>query len=330
MPPATRPRLGVMLRRETPPHELAARARQVEDLGFDEAWVVEDCFWTSGIAAAAVALAATRELPVGIGILPAVLRNPAVAAMELATLAGAWPGRLTAGFGHGVADWMRQVGAHPESPLAALEETVAAVRLLLDGARVTRRGRHVDLRDVALVFPPAEPVPLVLGVTGPRGLEAAGRAADGVVLPEGSTAAFVREAAARVGQARTAEDPLRVVVFAWLAVDEDGARARAALRPAIAAWIAGARGRPQLAACSFAAEAERLAAAAGPAAEQVPDAWVEELAVAGTPEACAAAVCELGAAGADTVVLVPPEGDPGPALRLARRALMLPAEGEPG
>jgi alkanesulfonate monooxygenase SsuD/methylene tetrahydromethanopterin reductase-like flavin-dependent oxidoreductase (luciferase family) len=319
-----------MLRRETPPAMLAPRARLVEELGFDAAWVVEDCFWTAGIAAAAVALAATDELGVGIGILPAVLRNPAVAAMELATLAGAWPGRLTAGFGHGVAEWMRQVGAHPESPLAALEETVAAVRLLLDGARVTRQGRHVDLRDVELVFPPAEPVPLVVGVTGPRGLEAAGRATDGVVLPEGSTAAFVREAVARVERARTAEGSPRVVVFAWLAVEDDGAQARAALRPAIAAWIAGAGGRPQLAACSFAAEAERLVAAGGPAAEQVPDAWVEELAVAGTPEACAAAVRALAAAGADTVVLVPPHGDPRPALRrLAQEALRPPAEDGP-
>jgi alkanesulfonate monooxygenase SsuD/methylene tetrahydromethanopterin reductase-like flavin-dependent oxidoreductase (luciferase family) len=63
----------------------------------------------------------------------------------------------------------------------------------------------------------------------------------------------------------------------------------------------------------------------------VPDAWVEELAVAGAPEACVAAVQELAAAGADTVVLVPPHGDPGPALRrFAQEALPEAAEGRPG
>lgn len=324
MPPAARPAVGVMLRREIPPDRLAARARLVEELGFDAAWVVEDCFWTSGIAAAAVALAATRELDVGIGILPAVLRNPALAAMELATLAGAFPGRLAAGFGHGVAEWMRQVGAHPESPLAALEETLAAAGDLLGGARVTREGRHVALRDVELVFPPAERVPLLAGVTGPRGLELAGRSADGVILPEGSAPAFVGAAAGRVRAARTAAGQPRVVVFAWLSIREDGAQARDALRPVVAGWIAGARGRPQLAACSFAAEAERRAAAGGPAPGDVPDAWVEELTVAGDPAACAAAVRRLADAGADAVVLVPPHEDAeGELRRFAAQALPL-------
>ena len=39
--------------------------------------------------------------------------------------------------------------------------------------------------------------------------------------------------------------------------------------------------------------------------EQVEDAWIDELAVAGTPEDCRIAVQRLGAAGADVVVLVP-------------------------
>jgi alkanesulfonate monooxygenase SsuD/methylene tetrahydromethanopterin reductase-like flavin-dependent oxidoreductase (luciferase family) len=298
-----------MLRRETPPAMLAPRARLVEELGFDAAWVVEDCFWTAGIAAAAVALAATDELGVGIGILPAVLRNPAVAAMELATLAGAFPERLTAGFGHGVAEWMHQVGAHPASPLAALEETMTAVGALLAGERVSRTGRHVALRDVELVFPSPAGVPLLAGVTGPRGLALAGRAGDGVILPEGSSPQFVRDAAEQVARARTAPGAPRVVVFAWLSVREDAARAREALRPVVAEWIARNHGRPQLAATSFAAQAE-VPAAGGPASAQVPDAWVDELTVAGDPAGCAAAVRRLADAGADAVVLVPPHEDP--------------------
>ena len=56
------------------------------------------------------ALAVTERLAVGIGILPAVARNPAITAMELATLAGLAPGRVVAGIGHGVQEWMAQVG----------------------------------------------------------------------------------------------------------------------------------------------------------------------------------------------------------------------------
>ena len=47
-------------------------------------------------------LSTTERLDVGIGNLPAVVRNPVFAAMELATLAGIYPGRLIAGIQVGV------------------------------------------------------------------------------------------------------------------------------------------------------------------------------------------------------------------------------------
>src|SRR5215211_2202840 len=134
------PRLAVMIRRELPPAEVARFAAASEALGLDEVWVIEDCFYTSGVANAALALAATERAHVGNGILPGVLRNGALAAMEVATLAGAHPGRLTAGFWPGVASWMRQVGAYPPSPLAALEATIGDVRALLHGATVRNSG----------------------------------------------------------------------------------------------------------------------------------------------------------------------------------------------
>ena len=42
--------------------------------------------------------------------MPAVVRNAAVAAMELAAVAWYFPGPLLPGFGHGVPAWMRQIG----------------------------------------------------------------------------------------------------------------------------------------------------------------------------------------------------------------------------
>src|SRR5689334_18605856 len=82
---------------------------------------------------AAVPLGATERIVLGNGILPAPVRNAAFAAMELATelatLARLYPGRLHAGFGHGIAEWMRQAGAKPASQLTLLEEMTVAVRL---------------------------------------------------------------------------------------------------------------------------------------------------------------------------------------------------------
>src|SRR4051812_28801497 len=185
-------RLGVMFRPEWPPEELPAYARGAERDGFAELWLVEDCFLTGGLTMAAAALATTGSMTVGIGLLPAAMRNPAIAAMEIAGVERLHPGRFAVAFGHGVEPWMRQIGARPKDRVAALEETVHAVRALLAGETVTVDGRHVHLDDVRLAHVPAEPPPILIGTTGPKALAAAGRSADGILLPEGSVPAAVR------------------------------------------------------------------------------------------------------------------------------------------
>ena len=121
-------RLGVMYDRSLPPEGLVEFARAAERLGVDDLWVVEDLGWAGGVSSATLALSATERLRVGIGIAPAPFRNPALLAMELATVARVFPGRLVAGIGHGLPEWMAQVGAASPTKLALLEETLVAVR----------------------------------------------------------------------------------------------------------------------------------------------------------------------------------------------------------
>jgi alkanesulfonate monooxygenase SsuD/methylene tetrahydromethanopterin reductase-like flavin-dependent oxidoreductase (luciferase family) len=80
------------LGREIPPADVRAFAGGIEARGYDELWVIEDCFWRSGVSNAALALGATERIHVGIGILPAVLRNRALAAMEHRHARGRVPG----------------------------------------------------------------------------------------------------------------------------------------------------------------------------------------------------------------------------------------------
>ncbi|GAB3007960.1 LLM class flavin-dependent oxidoreductase [Amycolatopsis acidiphila] len=181
-------RLGGRISRELPVGRLIDLARRAERAGLDEVWVVEDCFYAGGIATAATVLAATESITLGIGVLPTVARNPAIAAMELAALAELHPGRLIAGFGHGVPAWMKQIGAYPASPLAALEETLSAVRRLLAGERVSTTGRHVRLDDLVLEFPPAVVPPVYAGVRGLKSLAVGGKHADGTIPGEPSNA----------------------------------------------------------------------------------------------------------------------------------------------
>lgn len=267
-----------MIDRDLPPERLIPVSREAERLGLDDVWLVEDLGWASGVASAATVLASTDRVRVGIGLMPAPLRNAALLAMEVATLGRLHPGRFVAGLGHGVQDWMRQVGAAAPSPLTLLDETFGAVRELVSGRRLHLAGKAVSIDGVQLVHPPAAPVPLLAGVTGPKSLELAGRVADGVILVEGSGAEQIRDALARAGH------PTRdyeVVVFCHLFIADD---------PALVEREVGTVARE-----FFRREERDFAIAAGTAA------------------AAADVVRSLWASGASTVVLRP-IGDPEPQL----------------
>jgi alkanesulfonate monooxygenase SsuD/methylene tetrahydromethanopterin reductase-like flavin-dependent oxidoreductase (luciferase family) len=216
--------LAVVVRPTLPPERLAEQARAAEAAGAAELWLWEDCFLTGGIAATTAALAATERIVVGIGILPAPVRNAAFAAMELATLARLYPGRLHAGFGHGIAEWMHQVGAKPASQLTLLEEVTVAVRALLRGETVDTEGRYVRLRGVALDHPPATAPPVSLGVRGPKSLRLSGRCADGTVLDASADPDAVAAARRAIDEGRAEAgrgDPHRLTVFAEPGADRD-------------------------------------------------------------------------------------------------------------
>jgi 5,10-methylenetetrahydromethanopterin reductase len=319
---------GVMFRCKLPPELLRDYAIRAEQAGYDELWVVEDCFFGGGVSTAASVLAYTESITVGLGIMPAVARNAAFAAMEIATLARLYPGRFLPGFGHGVADWMKQIGAFPASQLAAIEEVTRTVRSLLHGEAVTRHGRHVHMDDVKLEFPPEVVPPLSLGVQGPKSLAIAGRAADGTILPEGSAPAFVRWARGQIAQGadsagRTA--PHRVTVFTFASVRADGDQARADVRPIIANMLPYPDVQRKIAPTGLLPEINARLAADGAAglAAGMPDEWLRQLTVSGTPDECAAAIHALRDAGADAVVLVPAVEEPAMMAALAREVLPL-------
>jgi len=199
--------IGVMLRRDVPPENLLDTARAVAAM-VDELWVVEDLNWPGGVAELTAVLEATDDVEygrpvVGHGVAPAPFRNPVALAMEWATLARMYPGRLHAGIGHGVPDWMDRIGEKVASPLTLLRETIESTRAILAGGPVSYSGRYVNITDVELVFPPAEPPPVLAGVTGPRSLELAGTVADGTLLSEGHDVDQIRSAQERVAVGRT-------------------------------------------------------------------------------------------------------------------------------
>jgi 5,10-methylenetetrahydromethanopterin reductase len=273
------PRIGLVIRPEWPPERLRGYAAAVEAAGLDDVWLWEDCFFSGGVAAASAALAATSSVRVGLGLMPAPLRNPVLAAMEISGLGRLFPGRFVPAAGHGVLPWMVQVGAAVASPMGLLREWVPAVRALLRGETVTVSGEYVRLDQVTLDWPPAEVPPLLVGARGPKTLALAGELADGLCLDASFTAAGVAQAIAQSAAARSV------------------AAQPAATRPAEVVVYLPTGSAP--------GSAERiLAQLRNPA-----DPLAERTAL-GTPAEVAAAIRAYAEAGATTVALQPTPDDP--------------------
>lgn len=174
--------LGAIFPPDLPPERLREVATTADRAGLEQLWLWEDCFKESGIATTAAVLAWTERLSVGIGLLPVPLRNVALTAMELATLERLFPGRLVAGIGHGVAEWMQQVGAAAASPMTLLREYADALSALLRGDTLSTAGRYVQLDRVALDWPPQRPPSLLIGGVREKTVTLAGELSDGVIL----------------------------------------------------------------------------------------------------------------------------------------------------
>jgi len=214
--------LGAIFLPQNPPETLRTVARAADEAGLDELWLWEDCFLNGGISATTAALAWTERLRVGIGITPVPFRNVALQAMEIATLCRMFGDRAIVGVGHGVQDWMGQVGARAQSPMTLLREYVSALRALLGGESVTTKGRYVTLDGVKLDWPPDPPPPIVLGATGPKTLRLSGELADATILTSSTTPDGVRAARGHIDR-----DGHRVIVFVEAAIGAGAAeRAR--------------------------------------------------------------------------------------------------------
>ncbi|MET8777004.1 LLM class flavin-dependent oxidoreductase [Nocardia sp. NPDC004654] len=269
--------LGAIALPQLPPERLPEIAVAAEQSGLAELWLWEDCFWAAGSACAATVLAHTERLRVGIGVLPVPLRNVALTAMEIAALLRMHPGRLIPGIGHGVQDWMGQVGARVDSPLTLLREQLTALRALLHGQTVGAAGAYVRLDRVALDWPPRTPPPLAAGASGPRTLRLSGELADATVLTSATTPEGIRAARELIDEGRAKAgrtDPHRVIVYLLAATGPDAA--------------------------------ERLAATRRRTG--LPD----SVGVVGDAQAIADAVHRWSAAGADTIVLEPTPDEPDP------------------
>lgn len=296
------PAIGIWFDRTFPASEVADYAKRAEAAGLQELWLIEDCFFTTAPPLAAVALASTEQLRVGLGILPAVTRTAALTAMEIATLASLTPGRVIGGIGHGVQPWMQQMGVRPASPVAALDEVLVAVRRLLAGETINGTGKYVvTARDITLHHRPDPVPPVVAGVRGPKSLAMAGRSADGVLLDAPCPVDYFERAKTLCDRA---VDDFEYRCFATLRVLPNRKEARRAAAPFLTEMVGF--GHAGLKALPFHADLKQLCERYGQDwADHAPDDWWTRIGAIGNLDDALEYVGAMADAGAKSISFFP-------------------------
>lgn len=305
--------IGVSVGDMTPPEQLGEKARWLEQLGYSHVMVPEDYFYVPALVGATLALSATTSVPVGTSIVSGLVRSPAVLAMEIAGISRAFPGRFRPGIGLGLPAWLQQMGILPEKPVTALRESVTSVQRLLAGETVTLEGRHLNLDAITITHPALEHVPITLGVMGPMLLELAGQIADGTLFGALAGVDFFRWAMAQVekglaASGRTSEDMAYSTVALTL-VDRDGAKARAAARPILASFLGEFGVNTLTDAYGISDRVTEILERGGPEAmeAEMPDEWLEDLTLVGTPSEVVGKIGRWLDAGVDSICIFLPD-----------------------
>jgi alkanesulfonate monooxygenase SsuD/methylene tetrahydromethanopterin reductase-like flavin-dependent oxidoreductase (luciferase family) len=175
------------------PHELPAGAAGLRDYaaraeaaGIDRLFTGDHVTFRGGqgfdglVTATALAVAAPRlTVQTAVYLLP--LRHPVPVARQVVTLAGLAPGRLVFGVGLGGEDpaELRACGVDPATRGRRMDEALAVLRPLLDGAEVTLDGDFFRLDRVRVLPAPQPPVPVVIGGRSDAALRRVARYGDG-------------------------------------------------------------------------------------------------------------------------------------------------------
>jgi probable F420-dependent oxidoreductase len=282
---------------------------QAERSGYDSAWSSESG-GPDGITPLAAIATRTSRIRLGTAILPIAHRTAALTAMTAASLQELSDGRFVLGLGvssrYIVERWL---GQSRDRPLTRLREYVTVVRDLLDGRRVDFAGATLTVRGFRLPAAPRHRVPVFVAALGPGACRLAGGMADGVIFFL-KTPAGVKQARAWVheGAVEAGRDPADVeCVLTVLVVPEADGLDRA--RGYVASYVRVPDYARSLRLQGFDHEVDAVLAAWADGADRAREAVSPALAAglvlrlgADTGPAAAEA---FGAAGADTLVLLP-------------------------
>lgn len=182
-----------------------------DEAGLDAVFLSEDPDGWDAFGVLAALARMTERVRLGTGVTNPYLRHPNLLAASVATLDRMSGGRAVLGLGRGQAEWYeRAFGMAIGQPLRVLEETID---LLRSWWRAPHRASAHAWPDADPFFPiddwergvaPVQSaVPIYLAAVGPKALALSGRLADGLILNDLASPAFVERA---VGEMRRAAE----------------------------------------------------------------------------------------------------------------------------
>ncbi len=157
------------------------RFTAAEELGFHTAWVGHTFEWDA-LCLLALAGRSTARIELGSWVVPTFPRHPVAMAQQALTVQNASGDRLLLGIGAShAAVIQKRLGIDYTRPLRHMREYLAVLPTLLTGERADYRGEDFRIATQLDAKGAAAP-PVLLAALGPRMLELAGRAADGVAI----------------------------------------------------------------------------------------------------------------------------------------------------
>ncbi len=184
--------------------EVVEMAKLAEKQGFASFWCAEDYYLRDAISNISCVSYATEKIQISTGIVNPFTRNPVLVAETIATLNELSGGRMNLALGTGVQPLVESMGIAFDRPLAAIAESVAIIRGLLEGKTLDYTGKVFNTKQVKLGHNPyfdlveanlkVTPVPIWVAAIGPKMLELAGRIGDGVLFTAGFSVFNVKQA----------------------------------------------------------------------------------------------------------------------------------------
>jgi alkanesulfonate monooxygenase SsuD/methylene tetrahydromethanopterin reductase-like flavin-dependent oxidoreductase (luciferase family) len=228
------------------PGELRRFLALAGDAGVDHVAVGDHVsFWVGAgrdglIDATAVAMA-HPTLPVHVAVYQLAMRHPVLVARQLSTFSELAPGRLVLGVGIGGEDRHEVAicGVDPATRGRRTNESLAILRRLLAGERLTHHGDHFDIDDAVVLPAPDPPIPIVVGGRSEAAVRRAARLGDGwlgIWVSVGRFAkvvATIDEVAEQAGRGAVA---WRHGMQVWCGLGGSRAQARALLAPTMQAF----------------------------------------------------------------------------------------------